>query len=130
WLSRGAITMEVKEHYKMYKDGKRWVFAAITVAAIGLGTAVSQDIEAHADTTSGSTPVQNSESSAKPSTTVVLTSSTGSQTTETTTTGSAGNGTTGTGNSSTGNQADTTTGTLTGSQQDTSSQGTDSDTTT
>ncbi|WP_414950219.1 KxYKxGKxW signal peptide domain-containing protein, partial [Levilactobacillus brevis] len=24
-----------KQHYKMYKDGKKWVFAAITVIALG-----------------------------------------------------------------------------------------------
>ncbi|WP_169790397.1 KxYKxGKxW signal peptide domain-containing protein, partial [Lentilactobacillus farraginis] len=26
-----------KLHYKMYKDGKKWVFAAITVVALGVG---------------------------------------------------------------------------------------------
>lgn len=29
---------ETKEHYKSYKAGKRWVYACLTVAALGLGT--------------------------------------------------------------------------------------------
>ena len=65
--------MAVKEHYKMYKDGKHWVFAAITVAAIGLGTAVGQDTLAHADnTTTGAETAQASGNSADPSSTATL----------------------------------------------------------
>jgi len=30
-----------KQHYKMYKDGKKWVFAAITVIALGVGLSES-----------------------------------------------------------------------------------------
>ena len=26
-----------KLHYKMYKDGKKWVFAAITLVTLGVG---------------------------------------------------------------------------------------------
>ncbi|MCH5465345.1 leucine-rich repeat protein [Levilactobacillus tujiorum] len=54
--------MNAKEHYKMYKDGKHWVFAAITVAAIGLGTAMSQETPVHADTTPTITTQSSSES--------------------------------------------------------------------
>lgn len=41
--------MQEKKHYKMYKDGKHWVIAAVTVAAVGLGTMV-QGTVANADT--------------------------------------------------------------------------------
>lgn len=30
-----------KQHYKMYKDGKKWVFAAVTVIALGVGLSES-----------------------------------------------------------------------------------------
>ncbi|CDA27223.1 cell surface hydrolase [Lactobacillus amylovorus CAG:719] len=30
-----------KQHYKMYKDGKKWVFAAGTVIALGVGLSES-----------------------------------------------------------------------------------------
>ncbi|MCT4487760.1 KxYKxGKxW signal peptide domain-containing protein, partial [Levilactobacillus parabrevis] len=80
--------MAVKEHYKMYKDGKHWVFAAITVAAIGLGTAVGQDVLAHADSiTAGAETTQASGDSADPSSTVTLPKAT----TDTTVSGEQGN---------------------------------------
>lgn len=61
--------MQEKRHFKMYKDGKHWVFAAITVATIGLGTLAGQDVLAHADTASASTTSGQTaaESSAKDS---------------------------------------------------------------
>ncbi|AYM03492.1 leucine-rich repeat protein [Levilactobacillus yiduensis] len=49
--------MQMKQHYKMYKDGKHWVFAAITVAVMGLGAMTDQEI-AHADTTAGTSSSQ------------------------------------------------------------------------
>lgn len=30
-----------KQHYKIYKDGKKWVFAAVTVIALGVGLSES-----------------------------------------------------------------------------------------
>ncbi|MFC6178208.1 pectate lyase-like adhesive domain-containing protein [Weissella sagaensis] len=39
-----------KEHYKMYKDGKRWVFASISIMTVMLTGAVHAD-SVHADTT-------------------------------------------------------------------------------
>jgi len=46
------VTMLEKKRYKMYKDGKHWVVAAVTVAAMGLGTIAGQATIAHADTVS------------------------------------------------------------------------------
>lgn len=79
--------MQTKQHYKMYKDGKHWVFAAITVVAVGLGTAVGQDMSAHADTapSNDSASQTTTNSSATAGTTTVLktsqTSGNGSNTT-------------------------------------------------
>lgn len=43
---------EQKTHYKMYKSGRKWIFAAITVVTLGLG--VSQmGTQAKADTSTG-----------------------------------------------------------------------------
>ncbi len=39
-----------KEHYKMYKDGKQWVFASISIMTVMLTGAVHAD-SVHADTT-------------------------------------------------------------------------------
>jgi len=44
--------VQEKKHYKMYKDGKHWVVAAVTVAAMGLGTMIGQGTVAHAETAS------------------------------------------------------------------------------
>jgi len=49
---------EVKEHYKSYKAGKRWLYASITVLALGLGAA-SVTTTAQAD----ATPADNASSS-------------------------------------------------------------------
>ncbi|WP_125583849.1 leucine-rich repeat protein [Levilactobacillus cerevisiae] len=56
--------MQTKQHYKMYKDGKHWVFAAITVAAVGLGTMMGQGAVAHADTTTVSAADSSSQTGA------------------------------------------------------------------
>lgn len=60
--------MQTKQHYKMYKDGKHWVFAAITVAALGWGTMVGEETLAHADTTPTSAASSQIESSANQTT--------------------------------------------------------------
>ncbi|WP_176692407.1 KxYKxGKxW signal peptide domain-containing protein, partial [Liquorilactobacillus vini] len=45
--------MEVKTHYKMYKAGKKWMFAAITAislgAGLGIGTYTAQASSAKTD---------------------------------------------------------------------------------
>ncbi|WP_125583085.1 MucBP domain-containing protein [Levilactobacillus cerevisiae] len=47
-------TMNTKEHYKMYKKGKTWIFAGIVTATLALGAFGGQT--AHADTVAGETP--------------------------------------------------------------------------
>ena len=37
-----------KLHYKMYKDGKKWIFAGIATISVGIGL-TSMDTTAHAD---------------------------------------------------------------------------------
>lgn len=44
-----------KEHFKMYKDGKKWVFAAVVTALVGAATL---SVSASADTNTQSAPVQ------------------------------------------------------------------------
>lgn len=41
--------MEQKEHYKMYKNGKMWVSAAVATLALTAGMAVSTNANADAD---------------------------------------------------------------------------------
>ncbi|MQB84980.1 hypothetical protein DN448_07645 [Lactobacillus reuteri] len=45
-----------KEHFKMYKDGKKWVFAAVVTALVGAATL---SVSASADTNTQSAPVQS-----------------------------------------------------------------------
>ena len=45
----------LKEHFKMYKDGKKWVFAAVVTALVGAATLT---VSASADTNTQSAPVQ------------------------------------------------------------------------
>ncbi|MRG63604.1 KxYKxGKxW signal peptide domain-containing protein [Limosilactobacillus reuteri] len=45
----------LKEHFKMYKDGKKWVFAAVVTALVGAATL---SVSASADTNTQSAPVQ------------------------------------------------------------------------
>lgn len=45
----------LKEHFKMYKDGKKWVFAAVVAALVGAATL---SVNASADTNTQSAPVQ------------------------------------------------------------------------
>ncbi|MQB75493.1 KxYKxGKxW signal peptide domain-containing protein [Limosilactobacillus reuteri] len=44
-----------KEHFKMYKDGKKWVFAAVVTALVGAATLT---VSVSADTNTQSAPVQ------------------------------------------------------------------------
>ncbi|TGD19833.1 MucBP domain-containing protein [Levilactobacillus suantsaiihabitans] len=68
--------MNTKEHYKMYKKGKAWVFAGIVTATLALGVAGGPT--AHADTTGAAESDQESESgqSATPAKTATLSSTT------------------------------------------------------
>lgn len=77
--------MNTKEHYKMYKKGKAWVFAGIVTATLALGVAGGQT--AHADTTGDTASEQESTSSqsATPAKEVALTQKTAEDTTSTTT---------------------------------------------
>ncbi|MRI08644.1 LPXTG cell wall anchor domain-containing protein [Lactobacillus reuteri] len=51
---KGVFIM-LKEHFKMYKDGKKWVFAAVVTALVGAATL---SVSASADTNTQSAPVQ------------------------------------------------------------------------
>ncbi|MCI1553330.1 MAG: MucBP domain-containing protein [Levilactobacillus sp.] len=74
--------MNTKEHYKMYKKGKAWVFAGIVTATLALGVAGGPT--AHADTTGAAESDQESESgqSATPAKTATLSSTTKQASTE------------------------------------------------
>ncbi|WP_428958382.1 MucBP domain-containing protein [Levilactobacillus brevis] len=74
--------MVCKEHYKMYKKGKIWVFAGIITASIFLG--VVDPGTAHADTTADTTSVSaTADVSSTPAKQVTITSSDEAATTET-----------------------------------------------
>ncbi|MCH5461367.1 KxYKxGKxW signal peptide domain-containing protein [Lactobacillus sp. LC28-10] len=42
---------ETKQHYKMYKSGRSWIFAAITMVTIGIGGLMGSQVSAAADDT-------------------------------------------------------------------------------
>lgn len=44
------MIFDTKQHYKMYKKGKYWAFAAITLATVSLSGLISNDTSVHADT--------------------------------------------------------------------------------
>ncbi|EPD05452.1 fructan hydrolase, partial [Lacticaseibacillus paracasei subsp. paracasei Lpp48] len=44
------MIFDTKQHYKMYKKGKYWAFAAITLATVSLSSLISNDTTVHADT--------------------------------------------------------------------------------
>lgn len=83
-----------QKHFKMYKDGKRWVMAGIFAAAVGLGGLmpmnVSADVTTPVDSTSASatvttnqtTPVVNSASDLSAAATPVASSASTSTTTD------------------------------------------------
>lgn len=68
---------ESKTHYKMYKDGKQWMFAGIMAIALGAGIAAPSQ-QASADTTDAATvaTTTNTGTSSTNSNTVTLSTST------------------------------------------------------
>ena len=76
---------ESKTHYKMYKDGKQWMFAGIMAIALGAGIAAPSQ-QASADTTDAVTvaTTTNTGTSSTNSNTVTLSTSTSTTTTPTT----------------------------------------------
>lgn len=76
---------ESKTHYKMYKDGKQWMFAGIMAIALGAGIAAPSQ-QASADTTDAATvaTTTNTGTSSIDSNTVTLSTSTSTTTTPTT----------------------------------------------
>ena len=79
-----ATIGENKEHYKSYKAGKHWLYASITLLALGLGTA-TVETTVHADVTPGadSSSLVQKQSSADTSSSV-QSSATGSTSSATT----------------------------------------------
>ncbi|WP_208907619.1 MucBP domain-containing protein [Levilactobacillus yiduensis] len=77
--------MNTKEHYKMYKKGKAWVFAGIVTATLALGVTGGQT--AHADTTGDAASEQENTSSqsASPAKEVTLTQKSAANAADTTT---------------------------------------------
>ncbi|WP_367369279.1 KxYKxGKxW signal peptide domain-containing protein [Pediococcus ethanolidurans] len=64
-----------KQHYKMYKDGKKWVFAAVTVIALGVGLSESTYVvKADSTVTIASTDDSVNTGSASKNPTVPVTS--------------------------------------------------------
>ncbi|VDG19899.1 mucus-binding protein [Lactobacillus plantarum] [Lactiplantibacillus mudanjiangensis] len=75
-----TMGIEGKTHYKLYKSGKRWITAGITVFSIGLGLTFSQVEQANAATGTSTDETENSANVSSSATTVakktvVLTSS-------------------------------------------------------
>lgn len=70
--------MERKEHFKMYKSGKLWVYAAITTLSLAMGMAVNTNSHVYADTnnqvTTTGTPTVVSSSANTDSTSVASSS--------------------------------------------------------
>lgn len=64
-----------KVHYKMYKDGRTWVFAAITVATLGLGIMTGTGVTAHAATDPTSSTATGATDSTSEPTAVIDSSS-------------------------------------------------------
>ena len=50
------ITMEIKKHYKLYKDGKNWCAMALAVAAVSAGLVLG-NTNVKADTSADNVPV-------------------------------------------------------------------------
>ncbi|MFT9465632.1 MAG: KxYKxGKxW signal peptide domain-containing protein, partial [Lacticaseibacillus paracasei] len=44
------MIFDTKQHYKMYKKGKYWAFAAITLATVSLSSLINNDTTVQADT--------------------------------------------------------------------------------
>lgn len=59
----GRIPDTQKQHYKMYKAGKQWLFAGLTLLTFGLVEAMTQD-DVHADQTPTTVQTQAGSASA------------------------------------------------------------------
>ena len=56
FLTYREITMEIKKHYKLYKDGKNWCAMALAVAAVSAGLVLG-NTNVKADTPTDNVPV-------------------------------------------------------------------------
>ena len=56
FLTYREITMEIKKHYKLYKDGKNWCAMALAVAAVSAGLVLG-NMNVKADTPTDNVPV-------------------------------------------------------------------------
>lgn len=56
FLTYREITMEIKKHYKLYKDGKNWCAMALAVAAVSAGLVLG-NTNVKADTSTDNVPV-------------------------------------------------------------------------
>ncbi|KIU23632.1 KxYKxGKxW signal peptide domain-containing protein [Weissella cibaria] len=74
---------ESKTHYKMYKDGKQWMFAGIMAIALGAGI-VAPSQQASADTTDAATVATTTNTGASSTSSNTVTLSTSTSTTPTT----------------------------------------------
>ena len=83
------LGLESKSHYKLYKSGRRWVAASITVFSVGIGLTFSQVEQVKAATGTGVDTADNSASvssdMAEPSNAVVLKSASTATVTKTAT---------------------------------------------
>ena len=83
------LGLESKSHYKLYKSGRRWVAASITVFSVGIGLTFSQVEQVKAATGTGGDTADNSASvssdMAEPSNAVVLKSASTATATKTAT---------------------------------------------
>ncbi|MDV0430933.1 KxYKxGKxW signal peptide domain-containing protein, partial [Lactiplantibacillus sp. DA1] len=87
WNRFNRLGLESKSHYKLYKSGRRWVAAGITVFSVGVGLTFSQVEQAKAatdtstDETENSTNVSSSATTATKNTVVLKSSDTAKPTT-------------------------------------------------
>ncbi|MFT9052042.1 MULTISPECIES: KxYKxGKxW signal peptide domain-containing protein, partial [Lactobacillaceae] len=59
--------MDIKKHFKMYKAGKKWVFAAITTASVITGLSMTNTLT-YAANTNDPTTAQNAANTNDPTT--------------------------------------------------------------
>lgn len=52
--------LEGKTHYKLYKSGRNWIAAGITVFSVGMGLAFSQTDQVQAATNTSADEIENS----------------------------------------------------------------------
>lgn len=63
------MNKERKEHYKMYKDGKKWIFCSLMVISVALGTGLVSTHAAADMVNKTTTEMPSSSTSAKSTTT-------------------------------------------------------------